>query len=73
MDYLRSTPTAPIPPGKALVHNNVASAEPLGTNGFRAWLVEANDRRHTRREPCGCGWAAGAGSHYRRTSQMEMH
>jgi hypothetical protein len=68
MDYLRSVPTTPIPSGKALVHNNAAAAEPLGTNGFRAWLVGASDRRHTRREPCGCGWAPEAGPHYRRVS-----
>jgi hypothetical protein len=73
MDYLRDTPTTPIPPGKVLVHNLRRALEPLGTNGFRAWLVDANDRRHVRREPCRCGWAPEAGPHYRRVSQMEKH
>jgi hypothetical protein len=65
MDYLRDTPHHPPPPGKVLVHNLRQPSEPLGTNGFRAWLINANDRRHARRERCDCGWAPKLGLHYR--------
>jgi hypothetical protein len=72
MEYLDRLPAA-IQPGKVLVHNRAQSAQSLGMNGFRAWLVDAADRRHALREVCDCGWAPELGPHYRRVSQMEEH
>ena len=70
MDYLDRLPAA-IQPGKVLVHNRAQSAQSLGMNGFRAWLVDAADRRHARRELCDCGWAPELGPHYRGVSPDE--
>src|SRR5262245_34670080 len=41
--YLFKIP-AEAPAGKVVVHNNVRPSRQLGSNGFRAWLAEPNDR-----------------------------
>jgi hypothetical protein len=62
MDYVSKVPGA-VPPGKVLVHNVMPrrSNQPLGRDGFRAWLAEPADRW----ERCACGWAPGLPEHYR--------
>jgi len=37
MRYLAHLPRQPIPKGRFLVHNHINPANPLGSNGFRAW------------------------------------
>ena len=64
IEYLDKLP-ATIPPGKALVHNNVRPTRQLGLRGFRAWLVDPDDDRQSRRVVCDCGWAPELGKHYR--------
>jgi hypothetical protein len=61
MTYLRRLPTT-VPPDRCLVHNNVQPARRLGTRGFRAWLVPANQPGLA---VCGCGWAPELGPHFR--------
>jgi hypothetical protein len=61
MTYLDEIPAA-VPPGMALVHNNVRPARRLSTRGFRAWLEPAG---RPNREICPCTWAAELGPHYR--------
>ena len=61
-EYLYNTLPAAIPPGRVLVHNNVRPTRRLGSRGFRAWLATPDPERL---EPCGCGWAAELGEHYR--------
>jgi hypothetical protein len=57
--------TAPAAPaGKVLVHNNFRPTRRLGSRGFRAWLIAANDDRHGRKV-CDCGFAPELGTHYR--------
>jgi hypothetical protein len=72
VDYLQSLPPA-IPPGKVLLHNRVQPTRRLGSNGFRAWLVDADDDRHARRVVCDCGWAPELGTHYRVVWTNETH
>ena len=64
IEYLDKLP-ATIPPGKALVHNNVRPTRQLGLRGFRAWLADPDDNRRAPREECDCGWVPELGTHYR--------
>jgi hypothetical protein len=64
IEYLDKLP-ATIPPGKALVHNNIRPTRQLGLRGFRAWLVAGDDDRQANRVVCDCGWAPELGKHYR--------
>jgi hypothetical protein len=61
-EYLERLPKA-VPAGRLLVHNHVRPARRLGWRGFRAWLLPADQPDGV--EPCGCGWAAELGVHYR--------
>jgi hypothetical protein len=72
MDYLDRLPVA-MPVGKALVHNRVRPTRRLGSRGFRAWLVDADDNRHGRRQVCDCGFAPELGAHYRMVLQAVTH
>ncbi len=60
MQYLFRIPQS-VPSGKIIVHNHVRPAKQLGTNGFRAWLVEPS----LEYEVCACEWAPELGVHYR--------
>jgi hypothetical protein len=64
MEYLDRLPTA-VPPGKALVHSAARPTRHLGSRGFRVWLVDTADKRHTSRVACDCGFAPELGTHYR--------
>jgi hypothetical protein len=60
-EYLTALPET-IPPGRALVHNQVYPvAQHPGTRGSRCWLQPPSDRL----EVCDCGWASHLGQHYR--------
>ena len=52
MKYISKIPKV-VPAGKLLCHNHVRPAEPINTNGFRAWLADPSDSY----ERCDCGWA----------------
>jgi hypothetical protein len=60
MTYLQRLPEA-IPKGQFLVHNSARPTDPLGSQGFRAWL-QAQDEHL---EPCDCAWTPELGTHYR--------
>ena len=62
--YLTATPRKPRSDGLLVVHNQVRPAEELGLRGFRAWLAEPEGDEYEV-EPCSCGWAPEAGTHYR--------
>jgi len=47
--------------GQVLVHNSERPTWRLGMHEFRAWLQAPGPDI----EPCGCGWAAELGEHYR--------
>ncbi len=59
MKYVAHIPKS-IPPDLILVHN-IVRPQPLGHNGFRAWL----DAPEPRYVPCDCGWAPDIQTHYR--------
>jgi hypothetical protein len=68
--YLDRTPTEPYSDGLLIVHNQVSPAEELGVRGFRAWLAShEGDGVEFPVEPCACGWAPEAGTHYRVRSE----
>jgi hypothetical protein len=60
-EVLSELPTF-IPENKWLVHNNAQPVNPLGTNGFEAWLQKPNPANL---QACNCGWAPALGQHYR--------
>ena len=71
MEYLDKLP-ATIPPGKVLVHNAARPQRQLGLNGFRAFLINADNTWQGKCEPCDCDWAPNLGQHYR-TSWATRH
>ena len=66
MRYIGNGVPRKVPEGRVLVHNRVSHGPrtPVGVRGFRAWTqpVDADDPPVVE---CDCGWAAGAGVHYR--------
>jgi hypothetical protein len=58
--YVSQIPKS-VPEGMVLVHNHVKPADPIGMNGFRVWLQEADV---TPVVVCTCGWAPQL-THYR--------
>ena len=64
--YVKSGVPDTVPPGHRLVHNHIYrdATTPVGTRGFRAWIVP-DDVTDPPLLECGCGWAPAVPVHYR--------
>ncbi|MET3993344.1 hypothetical protein ABID65_004996 [Bradyrhizobium sp. S3.9.2] len=65
--YVTRLPRRKLPEGTFLVHNRIVPVNPLGLNGFRAWVQKGNDEPPLVKCRCDFGGNANAdkNEHYR--------